>query len=58
MPYNIRTRLILMLEATLQTWLAAEGFFLGINLHTTPYTLLKCNKMQQLTRIPPRIKTH
>ncbi len=51
-------RLNIMLEATFETRLAVEWALLHASIRITPYSLRKCNKMQQLTRIPRHIKTH
>ncbi len=47
-----------MLEATFETGPTAERTLLYGGFRITPCSLRKCNKMQQLTRIPRRIKTH
>ena len=47
-----------MLEATFETGQAVEWTPLYASLRIIPCSLRKCNKMQQLTRIPRRIKTH
>ena len=47
-----------MLETTFKTGPAVEWTPLYGSFRITPCSLQKCNKMQQLTRIPRRIKTH
>jgi hypothetical protein len=47
-----------MLEAIIETVPAVEWTLLYGSFRITPCPLRKCNKMQQLTRIPRRIKTH
>ena len=58
MPRILSKKLDTMLETILGTRLAAEWALLHASIRITPHSLRKCNKMQQLTRIPRHIKTH
>jgi hypothetical protein len=57
-PAILTAELNIMLEGTFETGPALEWTPLYRSFRITPCSLRKCNKMQQLTRIPRRIKTH